>query len=166
VIRSGVRRPLGRLALAGAIVGAVVALWLVASPPALAQLSFSSNPPLDVELNGNEPVAIVASDFNHDSARDLATLWRTALGDRGHTRGALTALQTWVRLAERRADVAQALELLLPALVVTADDRKRLSHELLNLRAPDGGPRPPVADRLLGLLTPSTPDPSRDPSRS
>jgi len=73
VIRSGVRRPLGRLALAGAIVGAVVALWLVASPPALAQLSFSSNPPLDVELNGNEPVAMVASDFNHDSARDLAT---------------------------------------------------------------------------------------------
>ncbi|WP_406838454.1 hypothetical protein ACICHK_23635 [Streptomyces sp. AHU1] len=104
--------------------------------------------------------------YELDSARDLATLWRTALGDRGHTRGALTALQTWVRLAERRADVAQALELLLPALVVTADDRKRLSHELVNLRAPDGGPRPPVADRLLGLLTPSTPDPSRDPSRS
>ncbi|MFD9464951.1 hypothetical protein [Streptomyces sp. NPDC060027] len=99
--------------------------------------------------------------YEEDSARDLATLWRTALGDRGHTRGALYALHTWVHLAERRADVAQALELLLPALVVTADDRKRLSHELLNLRAPDGGPRPPAADRLLGLLIPSTPDPSR-----
>jgi Ca2+-binding RTX toxin-like protein len=73
VIRSDVRRPLSRLALAGPIVGAVVALWLVASPPALAQLSFNSNPPFDVELNGNQPVAIVASDFNHDSARDLAT---------------------------------------------------------------------------------------------
>ncbi|MET9408690.1 hypothetical protein ABZX90_23425 [Streptomyces sp. NPDC002935] len=99
--------------------------------------------------------------YEEDSARDLATLWRTALGDRGHTRGALLALHTWVHLAERRADVAQALELLLPALLVTADDRKRLRHELLNLRAPDGGPRPPVADRLLGLLIPSTPDPSR-----
>ncbi|MEV8032794.1 hypothetical protein [Streptomyces sp. NPDC086182] len=102
--------------------------------------------------------------YEVDSARDLATLWRTALGDRGHTRGALDALHTWVRLAERRADVAQALELLLPALVVTADDRRRLSHELVNLRAPDGGPRPPVADRLLGLLIPSTSTP--DPSRS
>ncbi|MGW1063083.1 hypothetical protein ACWD4F_00985 [Streptomyces aureus] len=99
--------------------------------------------------------------YEADSARDLATLWRTALGDRGHTRGALNALHTWVRLAEHRADVAQALELLLPALVVTADDRKRLGHELAGLRAPDGGPRPPVADRLLALLTPSTPDPSR-----
>ncbi|MGW7609633.1 hypothetical protein ACWGKW_20635 [Streptomyces sp. NPDC054766] len=99
--------------------------------------------------------------YEVDSARDLAALWRTALGDRGHTRGALDALHTWVRLAERRADVAQALELLLPALVVTADDRKRLSHELVGLRAPDGGARPPVADRLLGLLIPSTPDPSR-----
>jgi hypothetical protein len=102
--------------------------------------------------------------YEEDSARDLATLWRTALGDRGHTRGALYALHTWVHLAEHRADVLQALELLLPALVVTADDHKRLSHELLNLRAPDGGPRPPVADRLLGRLFPSTattPDPSR-----
>ncbi|MFF3616115.1 hypothetical protein [Streptomyces sp. NPDC002580] len=103
--------------------------------------------------------------YEEDSARDLATLWRTALGDRGHTRGALYAVHTWVHLAERRADVSQALELLLPALVVTADDQKRLSHELLNLRAPDGGPRPPVADRLLGRLLPSTAATS-DPSRS
>jgi hypothetical protein len=64
-------------------------------------------------------------------------------------------------LAESRADVAQALELLLPALVVTADDHRRLSHHLVNLRTPDGGARPAVADRLLRLLTPSTPDPSR-----
>ncbi|MFD5636802.1 hypothetical protein ACFWJM_22075 [Streptomyces sp. NPDC127077] len=104
--------------------------------------------------------------YESDSARDLATLWRTALGDRGHTRGALTALRTWVRLAERRADVALALELLLPALIATADDRKRLSHELAGLPAQDGGARSAVADRLLRLLIPSTPDPSRDPSRS
>ncbi|WP_339130931.1 hypothetical protein WJM95_19135 [Streptomyces sp. f51] len=103
--------------------------------------------------------------YEPDSARDLAALWRTSLGDRGQTRGALAALHTWVRLAEHRADVAQALELLLPALVVTADDRRRLSHELAGLRTPDGA-RPPLADRLLGLLIPSTPDTSRDPSRS
>jgi hypothetical protein len=99
--------------------------------------------------------------YETDSARDLATLWRTALGDRAHTRGALNALHTWVYVAQRRADAAQALELLLPALIVTADDHKRLSHELLNLRAPDGGPRPPISDRLLGVLIPSTPEPSR-----
>ncbi|MFD4545492.1 hypothetical protein [Streptomyces sp. NPDC058466] len=98
--------------------------------------------------------------YETDSARDLAALWRTALGDRAHTRGALTALRTWVHMAERRADTAQALEFLLPALVVTADDHRRLSHELLNLRAPDGGPRPPIADRLFSVLNPSTADPA------
>ncbi|MFF8940857.1 hypothetical protein ACF1A5_01020 [Streptomyces sp. NPDC014864] len=90
--------------------------------------------------------------YETDSARDLATLWRTALNDRARTRAALDALHTWVHVAGRRADAAQALELLLPALVVTADDRKRLEHELRTLRAEDGGPRPPVADRLLALL--------------
>ncbi|MFG3546693.1 hypothetical protein [Streptomyces sp. NPDC047725] len=90
--------------------------------------------------------------FEADSARDLATLWRTALGDRAHTRGALDALHTWVHVATRRADAEQALLLLLPALVVTADDHKRLRHELHTLRGPDGGPRPPVADRLLDVL--------------
>ncbi|WP_051371438.1 hypothetical protein [Streptomyces sp. 142MFCol3.1] len=99
--------------------------------------------------------------YEADSARDLATLWRTALGDRAHTRAALNALHTWVHVAERRTDAAQALEFLLPALVVTADDHRRLSHELLALRAPDGGPRPPIADRLLGVLVPSPTDPSR-----
>jgi hypothetical protein len=93
--------------------------------------------------------------YEADSARDLATLWRTALGDRAHTRGALNALHTWVYVAEHRADTAQALEHLLPALVVTADDYKRLTHELHTLRAPDGGPRPPIADGLLATLRPA-----------
>ena len=70
MIRSGVRRPLSRLARAGVIVAAVVALWLVASPPARAQLSFASN---DNPLFGAEPVAVVSSDFNGDSHLDLAT---------------------------------------------------------------------------------------------
>ncbi|MFI1162184.1 hypothetical protein ACH4UM_00910 [Streptomyces sp. NPDC020801] len=93
--------------------------------------------------------------YEADAARDLATLWRTALGDRTHTRAALNALHTWVYVAGRRADAAHALELLLPALVVTADDRKRLDHELRTLRAEDGGPRPPLADRLLTVLHPA-----------
>ncbi|WP_121709202.1 hypothetical protein [Streptomyces sp. E5N91] len=90
--------------------------------------------------------------YETGSARDLAALWRTALGDRAHTRGALDALHTWVHVAERRADTEHALRLLLPALVVNADDHKRLQHALLALRAPDDGPRPPVADRLLDVL--------------
>ncbi|QIJ64188.1 hypothetical protein [Streptomyces sp. JB150] len=93
--------------------------------------------------------------YEPDSAHDLATLWRTALGDRGHTRQALNALRVWVYTAQRSAATAQALELLLPALVVTAADRHRLDHELRTLRAEDGGPRPPVADRLLAVVSPS-----------
>ncbi|MEV6736140.1 hypothetical protein AB0N14_03965 [Streptomyces sp. NPDC051104] len=93
--------------------------------------------------------------YEADSARDMATLWRTALGDRTHTRPALNALRCWVYVAQRRPDAARALELLLPALVVTADDRKRLVHELQTLCAADGGPRPPVAERLLTVLHPS-----------
>ncbi|NED34999.1 hypothetical protein G3I64_20965, partial [Streptomyces sp. SID8499] len=92
--------------------------------------------------------------YEADAAGDLATLWRTALNDRAHTRPALDALHTWVYVAGRRADAARALELLLPALVVTADDRKRLDHELRTLRAEDGR-RPPLADHLLTVLHPA-----------
>ncbi|MER6382423.1 hypothetical protein ABT274_21075 [Streptomyces sp. NPDC001127] len=92
--------------------------------------------------------------YQADTARDMATLWRTALGDRAHTRPALNALQTWVHVAARRADAARALELLLPALVVTAEDRKRLDHELRTMRAEDGSPRPPMAGHLLTVLHP------------
>jgi hypothetical protein len=93
--------------------------------------------------------------YQADAARDMATLWRVALGDRTHTRAALDALHTWVYVAGRRSDAAQALELLLPALIVTADDRKRLSHELRTMRAEDGSPRPPMAERLLAVLHPA-----------
>ncbi|MFF3193734.1 hypothetical protein [Streptomyces misionensis] len=93
--------------------------------------------------------------YRQDAARDLATLWRAALNDRTHTRAALTALRTWVHVATRRTDAATALELLLPALVVSADDRKRLDHELRTMRAQDGGPRPPLAEHLLTVLHPA-----------
>ncbi|WP_055717437.1 hypothetical protein [Streptomyces torulosus] len=93
--------------------------------------------------------------YEADSARDLATLWRTALGDRAHTRQALNALRTWVLVAQYRPDAARALELLLPALVVTAADRDRLAHELRTMRAEDGFSRPALADHLLAVLHPA-----------
>jgi hypothetical protein len=53
------------LALAGALT-----LWLVACPPAFAQLNFTST---DVSIFGSTPKAVLASDFNGDSHLDLAT---------------------------------------------------------------------------------------------
>ncbi|MGW7085802.1 hypothetical protein ACWGH2_20230 [Streptomyces sp. NPDC054871] len=88
-------------------------------------------------------------------ARDLATLWHTALGERAHTREALAALRTWVYVAVRRPDAERALALLLPSLVKTAADRDRLAHLLQTLHAEDGGPRPEVADRLLAAVHPA-----------
>jgi hypothetical protein len=49
---------------------AVAILWLLATPPALAQLNFSST---DYQLDGSEtPEQVVTSDFNNDSHLDLA----------------------------------------------------------------------------------------------
>ncbi|MFF4017766.1 hypothetical protein [Streptomyces sp. NPDC001843] len=100
--------------------------------------------------------------YQADAARDMATLWRTALNDRAHTRAALNALHTWVHVAARRTDAALALELLLPALIVTADDRKRLDHELRTMRAEDGSRRPPLAEHLLTVLHPGTTETPQD----
>ncbi|WP_066943625.1 hypothetical protein [Streptomyces lushanensis] len=88
-----------------------------------------------------------------DGRRDLATLWRTALGDLSHTRDALESLRAWVRAADRRPDVEGALAALLPELVRTAADQQRLSHLLRTLRGADGGPPPGAAARLLAVLT-------------
>jgi Ca2+-binding RTX toxin-like protein len=64
------RADVGRARATLAIVGAVVALWLVASPPASAQLSFDSTP---VPIKGASPEAVATSDFNGDGHLDLAT---------------------------------------------------------------------------------------------
>jgi VCBS repeat protein/hemolysin type calcium-binding protein len=59
-----------RRVLAGALVAALGTLWLVAAPPASAQLTFSST---DIALSGSEtPEGVVASDFNGDGHLDLA----------------------------------------------------------------------------------------------
>jgi Ca2+-binding RTX toxin-like protein len=71
VIRSDVCRGRARLVLAGVMICAVVVLWSVACPPALAQLSFSSSN--QGAIKGRKPVAVVASNFNGDSGIDVAT---------------------------------------------------------------------------------------------
>lgn len=108
-----------------------------------------------------------------EGTRDLATLWRTALGERAHTRQALDALRTWVYAADRHPEAERALGRLLPQLINTVADRDRLGHLLHTLRAEDGGPRPGIADRLLTTLRPTGPRPgdphpssSSAPSRS
>jgi Ca2+-binding RTX toxin-like protein len=70
VIRCEVRSAPQRRVLAGAIVAVVATIWLVASPSAFAQLSFSST---DFPISGVMPEAVVASDFNGDGHLDLAT---------------------------------------------------------------------------------------------
>ncbi|MYS24499.1 hypothetical protein GA0115240_164527, partial [Streptomyces sp. DvalAA-14] len=84
--------------------------------------------------------------------RHLAALWRTALGDLSHTGDALGALRRWVREADTDPAAERALAGLLPAMAVTGDDRKRLSHLLRTLHGKRGGPPPAVADRLLAVL--------------
>jgi Ca2+-binding RTX toxin-like protein len=56
--------------LAGAVVAPVLALWVLASPPAFAQLSFNST---EFPIKGVSPAAVVTSDFNGDGHLDLAT---------------------------------------------------------------------------------------------
>jgi FG-GAP-like repeat/RTX calcium-binding nonapeptide repeat (4 copies) len=70
VFAADLRPPRARLALAIGT-AAVAALWLLASPPALAQLNFSST---DYQpFGGSEtPEQVVTSDFNNDSHLDLA----------------------------------------------------------------------------------------------
>jgi Ca2+-binding RTX toxin-like protein len=70
VTRYDVRLVPARRLVAGAVVVAVLALWLVASPPAFAQLSFNST---DFPIKGASPEAVVNSDFNGDGHLDLAT---------------------------------------------------------------------------------------------
>ncbi|MFG3504701.1 hypothetical protein ACGF5F_04200 [Streptomyces sp. NPDC047821] len=89
----------------------------------------------------------------HDpAAHHIATLWRTALGDRAHTDDARDVLHHWVLAAERDRTVEWELAALLPALVTTTSEHQRLDHLLRTKPGEDGAPPPPVADRLLTVL--------------
>ncbi|MFF8655329.1 hypothetical protein [Streptomyces huasconensis] len=86
------------------------------------------------------------------TARDIAALWRRALGDRGFTRPALDVLRDWVLIADRDRSTEWALAALLPALVTTATEHQRVSHLLRTMPGEDGAPPPPAAGRLLTVL--------------
>ena len=87
-----------------------------------------------------------------EDARQLAHLWRTVLNDMRYTSEALKALGDWVREADQNPEAERHLAVLLPALAVTGDDRKRLRHLLATLRDQRGDAPLPVAGRLSATL--------------
>ncbi|MFC9426330.1 hypothetical protein [Streptomyces sp. NPDC056987] len=89
-----------------------------------------------------------------EAARAIAELWRAALGDRGHTGPALDVLRRWVLAADRDPAAERALAALLPALVTSAPEHRRLDHLLRTMPGEDGAPPPPAAGRLLTVLPP------------
>ncbi|MGW2844956.1 hypothetical protein [Streptomyces sp. NPDC001274] len=93
-----------------------------------------------------------ASTAHTPEASGIAGLWRTALGSRGHTRDALGVLRQWVLVADRAPAAEWALAALLPALVTTEPEHRRISHLLRTMPGEDGAGPPPVAARLLTVL--------------
>ncbi|MFB6813651.1 hypothetical protein ACFCV8_03770 [Streptomyces sp. NPDC056347] len=93
-----------------------------------------------------------ASAAGTPGAPGIAELWRTALGDRGHTRNALDVLRRWVLAADRAPGTEWALAALLPPLVTTGPEYQRISHLLRTMPGEDGAGPPPVAGRLLTVL--------------
>ncbi|MFF7009382.1 hypothetical protein ACFY9Y_17450 [Streptomyces fimicarius] len=89
-----------------------------------------------------------------EEAHQLSLLWRTALGDLRYTADALKALAGWAREADGDPQAEQELAMLLPTLVGSDEDRKRLDHMLLSLRGRGGSSDAPpaVANRLRGVL--------------
>jgi hypothetical protein len=87
-----------------------------------------------------------------EDARQLAHLWRTVLNDMRYTSEALKALGDWVREADQNPEAEHHLAVLLPALAVTGDDRKRLGHLLATVRDRRGDAPPSVAGRLSAAL--------------
>ncbi|MFI0166788.1 hypothetical protein [Streptomyces sp. NPDC017095] len=88
------------------------------------------------------------------AAGGLAFLWREALADRHTTRDALKTLGDWVLTAERSPATEWALAALLPHLVTTPTEHRRLGHLLRTMPGRDGAPPPRVATRLLTTLPP------------
>ncbi|MFJ2896390.1 hypothetical protein ACIO87_16085 [Streptomyces sp. NPDC087218] len=93
-----------------------------------------------------------ASTAHTSEASGIAELWRTALGDRVRTRDALDVLRRWVLAADLAAATEWALAALLPALVTTEPEYRRISHLLRTMPGEDGAGPPLVAARLLTVL--------------
>ncbi|MCI3276207.1 hypothetical protein [Streptomyces cylindrosporus] len=87
-----------------------------------------------------------------EAAQGIPALWRAALADSRVSQEALEVLRDWVLIADRSASSERALTELLPTLISTESDARRLSHLLRTIPA-EGGARPPVtAQRLLTAL--------------
>ncbi|MEG3629308.1 hypothetical protein [Streptomyces poriticola] len=95
-----------------------------------------------------------AATDDETAAQGIAHLWRAALGDRHSTRHALDVLRQWVLIADRVTATEWALAALLPRLVTTPTEYRRLSHLLRTMPGEDGNPPPLVAARLLSTLPP------------
>ncbi|WP_019544544.1 hypothetical protein [Streptomyces sulphureus] len=87
-----------------------------------------------------------------EDANRLASLWRTALADLSYTNDALKALAGWILEADGDPRAERELTMLLPTLVSSDADRKRLDHMLRTLRGRHRGDPPAVADRLAAVL--------------
>ncbi len=83
----------------------------------------------------------------------VPALLRAALNDRLHRAHALDVLHRWVLAADEDPVAERALAHLLSGLATDETDRRRIGH-LLRTVLGDDGPAPPVADRLLGTLSP------------
>ncbi|MFE1895387.1 hypothetical protein [Streptomyces yangpuensis] len=84
---------------------------------------------------------------------NLARFLRTALNDRTTNERAEEVLRSWVRAADADPGAAQALAVLLPAIVAGPRDAARLHHLLDTVPGLDGQPRPAAAGRMRTLLT-------------
>ncbi|GAA2644515.1 hypothetical protein [Streptomyces lunalinharesii] len=87
-----------------------------------------------------------------EETRWLVLLWQTALGDLRYTADALKALAGWVLEADGDPQAERELAMLLPTLVGSDEDRKRLDHMLGTLRDRRGSGPSPVAQRLMAVL--------------
>ncbi|AJE87052.1 LigA protein [Streptomyces albus] len=87
-----------------------------------------------------------------EEARRLSLLWQIVLDDLAYTADALKALSRWVLQAEDNPQVEGELVLLLPTLVGSVEDRKRLHHMLETVRGRRGDGPLAVADRLMAAL--------------
>lgn len=88
-----------------------------------------------------------------EDAAGIAALWRSALDSRPYGREALDVLRDWVLAADRATQTEWALAALLPALVTSEREHDRLSHLLRTMPGDDGALPPPVAARLLSVLS-------------
>lgn len=90
-----------------------------------------------------------------EAARATAEMWRAALGGRVHTGPALDVPRRWVLAADRDPAAEWALAALLPALVTSAPEHRRIDHLLRTMPGEDGARPPPAAGRLLTVLPPA-----------